>query len=138
MRECVLPFDDPPNAFTNPAYPSLFLSHIKKKLGIDLERSYTFTNIPANFAWEYKCRRTPSACLTAAMRRNPSLRVMFASGYYDLCTCAGYTRYIISQIGLSRERTIRREYEGGHMIYTRDQASAALAQDIREFVKGSL
>lgn len=127
-------FDDPSMASSNPAYASLFLSHFKKKLGITLERSYTVTNVTANIEWDYKASRTPCQCLAASMRRNPQMRILFASGLYDLCTCAGYARYVISQMGLPLDRVVRKEYEGGHMIYTREHASAALEQDIRAFI----
>ncbi len=127
-------FDDPSMAGSNPAYASLFHSHLKKKLGIDLEKNYITTNIRANMAWDYTYSRTPCECLAASMRRSPQLRVMFATGLFDLCTCAGYARYVISQAGLPLDRVVRKEYEGGHMIYTVEDASAALEQDIREFI----
>ena len=127
-------FDDPSMAKSNPAYSSLFHCHFKKKLNIDLDRTYITTNIRSNLQWKWECSRTPAQSLAAAMRRNPNLHVMFATGLYDLCTCAGYARYIISQIGLPQDRVYRREYEGGHMIYTSQSAAAALEQDIRTFI----
>lgn len=131
-------FDDPSMAKSNPAYTSLFHSHFKKKLNIDLDRAYITTNISANMKWKYKSTRTPSQCLAASMRRNPNLHVMFAAGLYDMCTHAGYARYIISQIGLPKDRVILHEYEGGHMIYTNEKAAAALERDIRAFIADSI
>lgn len=131
-------FDDPSMAKSNPAYTSLFHSHFKKKLNIDLARSYITTNISANMRWNYKAARTPSQCLAASMRRNPNLHVMFAAGLYDLCTPAGYARYIISQIGLPQDRVTLRYYEGGHMIYTSEKAAAALERDLRAFIADSI
>lgn len=127
-------FDDPSLISSTPMYTSLFHSHFIKKLGIDLQRAYIATNVESNIRWNWHCERTPLQCLTASMRRNPSLRVLFATGLYDLCTCAGYARYVIAQAGLPRDRIVRREYEGGHMIYTNDAAATALEQDIREFI----
>lgn len=131
-------FDDPSMANSNPAYASLFHSHFLKKLNIHLDRPYITTNIAASIKWDWKCGRSPCQCLTASMRRNEKLRVMFASGLYDLCTCAGYARYVIDQLSLPRDRVTRREYEGGHMIYTREKAAAALAQDLRTFISESI
>ncbi|WP_338547614.1 hypothetical protein V1225_04015 [Emergencia sp. JLR.KK010] len=131
-------FDDPSMAKSTPSYTALFHSHFKKKLQIGLDRAYITTNIASNFSWNYKCGRTPAQSLAAAMRRNPNLHVMFATGYFDLCTCAGYARYIISQLGLDQARIYRREYEGGHMIYTNEKAAANLERDIRTFIAQSI
>lgn len=127
-------FDDPSLASSTPMYTSLFHSNFVKKLGIDLKREYIATNIESNIRWNWHCERTPLQSLSASMRRNPSLRVLFATGLYDLCTCAGYARYVIAQDGLPLDRIVRREYEGGHMIYTNESAAAELEQDIRDFI----
>ena len=127
-------FDDPSLAASTPMYTALFRSHFAKRLGISLDREYIATNIESNMRWNWECSRTPLQCLSASMRRNPELRVMFASGLYDLCTPAGYARYVIAHDGLPLDRIVRREYEGGHMIYTNESAAAALERDIRAFI----
>jgi len=127
-------FDDPAMAYFTPVFTGAFHDHFKKALGIDLERAYNITNMEANMNWDWASAKTPSQYLSGSMRRNPALRVMFATGLYDLCTVAGDTRYIISQIGLPLDRVERYEYASGHMAYVGDAPAAQLAGDIRGFV----
>ena len=60
--------------------------------------------------------------LARAMRRNPTLRVLVASGRYDLGTPYSATDWSLAQLDAPAEvlsRLTHRYYDAGHMMYTR-------------------
>ena len=110
------------------------------RLGVELERLY-YTgnlNVHAQFCMETEDlgegTRTHMQCLKSGMERTPGMRLLFASGLYDLCTHAGNTRYVVSHAGLPRERVKVCEYPGGHGVYSTEEGRAAFMQDMRELL----
>jgi carboxypeptidase C (cathepsin A) len=79
--------------------------------------------------------------LRAAMARNGSLRVMVASGYYDLATPFLASDYTVAHLGLDaagRNRVRTRYYEAGHMMYVRVRELEALKRDAAGFYGDAL
>ena len=71
------------------------------------------------------------------MLKNPRLRVMFVSGYYDLATPFFAADYTIDRMELSDElrKHISHEYfPAGHMVYHHHESARKLAEDIGKFV----
>ena len=68
--------------------------------------------------------RTHTQCLIAAMRRNEKMKVVFSTGYYDLCTTGAITNYVARNLGFPRDRTIVMGVHGGHYAYTTEQGAA--------------
>ena len=69
------------------------------------------------------------------MRRNPSMRLFFGSGLYDLVTVAGNVRYTLNQSRLPLDRVTVREYRSGHMPYLGEETASQLEADIRAFIR---
>ena len=69
------------------------------------------------------------------MERTPDMKVLFASGLYDLCTHAGYTRYLVSHAGLPKDRVTVREYPGGHGVYSTEEGKVAFLHDLRHMLE---
>ncbi|GGB68498.1 S10 family peptidase [Glycocaulis alkaliphilus] len=69
-----------------------------------------------------------------AMDANPRFRLMVGTGIYDTTTTIGPARYLAAQAGYPRERITLREYEGGHMAYTNEEALIAFTRDVRSFL----
>jgi len=79
--------------------------------------------------------------LQNAMRKNPHMKVMFASGIFDLATPYFGTDYTVSRLDLSPE--IRRNitqtyYPGGHMMYHHRPTLQKLHDDVKGFVEGAV
>ena len=68
------------------------------------------------------------------MRSNKNLKVIVASGYYDLICPFFDTEYTFARNGILPERVTLTYYEGGHMMYLHDPSLVKLAQDIRSFL----
>lgn len=77
--------------------------------------------------------------LRTAMRDVPGLRVLVASGIYDLATPYYGADYTINQMRLSaelRERVEQTYYAGGHMMYHVAEERVRLGSDVRSFITG--
>lgn len=80
-----------------------------------------------------------SDALRQAMVQNPSLRVLFAAGYFDLATPFGATDYTVAHLGLSaelRRNVTQTYYRSGHMMYVRAEDLAKLKADAKKLVTG--
>lgn len=78
-----------------------------------------------------------SEALRKAMARNPYMRVMIASGYYDLATPFFATEYTVSHLGLPEElrgNIETHEYRAGHMMYIDEGSLESLQQDLNGFM----
>ncbi len=74
--------------------------------------------------------------IAVAMWKNPKLRVMIGSGYYDLLTPFFSAEHTVTHSGIPLDRVKIRYYESGHMPYVGDTSAKQLASDIRNFVAG--
>ena len=73
------------------------------------------------------------------MRRNPHLRVLVASGYYDLGTPYCASDYTLAQLDVTPEvakRITHHYYDAGHMMYTRDADLKKLKDDLAKWLLG--
>ncbi|MBR0159858.1 MAG: hypothetical protein IJQ02_00980 [Oscillospiraceae bacterium] len=135
--------DDPAMSVYTPAVISVMNGFMKERLGIDFRRRYADVNFNVNMRWNWAYPETimpeipardHAQCIAAAMRRNENMKVLFATGMYDLCTWMGTNRYIAEQSGFAPERTVVREYPAGHMVFLDTNAAEALAADIRKLI----
>lgn len=74
--------------------------------------------------------------LAVAMNRNDRMRVLVATGYFDLQMTPAATRFVVEQAGLPTERVTLRSFVAGHEPYV-DDAAAVVAEDIRRLIRGS-
>lgn len=121
-----------------PAFVHCFNGIWKEKLNIETEESYEGLNIDVSLEWDFKTPQSPVKCLEKAMRKNPGLKLMFGTGYYDMLTTQGYTRYLASHFDLPEERVWIKEYESGHMPYLGKENAEQLGKDLRKFIKWSM
>ena len=62
------------------------------------------------------------------------MKVLVASGYYDLITPFFDAEYTFSRNGIVKERVEMTYYEAGHMMYTHEPDLIKLSGDIRRFL----
>lgn len=62
------------------------------------------------------------------------MKVMVASGYYDLICPFFDAEYTFSRNGIQPEKIKMTYYEAGHMMYTHEADFVKLSRDIREFL----
>jgi carboxypeptidase C (cathepsin A) len=111
-------------------------------LGLDLPTRYEVLARDVNKGWNWSRGEggrmgggfaSTSADLARALRRNPHLKVLAASGRYDLGTPYSASDWSLAQIDapaavLARVR--HRYYDAGHMMYTRPAELARLKADV--------
>lgn len=79
--------------------------------------------------------------LRGAMSRNRNLRVLVASGFYDLATPHFAAEHTFNTMGLDPElrgNVTIKQYRAGHMMYVRDEDRAGLKQDVAAFIAEAL
>jgi carboxypeptidase C (cathepsin A) len=115
-------------------------AYMSEQLGIDAVARYDVLSMEVNKQWNWnrgEAKGNGYACtspdLSRALRRNPHLRVLVASGYYDLGTPYSASDWSIAQLDAPPEVLARVEhhyYDAGHMMYTREPDLKKLKQDL--------
>ena len=85
------------------------------------------------------CSTSPDLAL--ALRRNTHLKVLAASGRYDLGTPYSASDWSLAQLDVPAEvaaRVQHRYYDAGHMMYTRQTDLVQLKNDVAAWVAGTL
>ncbi len=115
------------------------------ELGLPPERRYEVFGMEVNQKWDWNRSEgsgepgrgnhftSTSTELSRALRRNPHLRVLVASGYYDLGTPYSATDWSLSQLDAPADvlaRVEHRYYDAGHMMYTREADMKQLKRDL--------
>jgi carboxypeptidase C (cathepsin A) len=137
-------FDAASNAISG-AFKAGLMSYMRDELGIDWERLYLSPADPElgkQWNWNPEGRDkngephwvNTAHDLVAAMEANPGLKVLVASGYYDLVTPFFDAEYTLNRYGITPERILYRYYGGGHMMYVNEDARISLLQDVRDFM----
>lgn len=76
--------------------------------------------------------------LARALRRNPHLKVLVASGRYDLGTPYSASDWSLAQLDVPSDvlaRVQHRYYDAGHMMYTREADLKQLKTDLAAWLK---
>jgi carboxypeptidase C (cathepsin A) len=131
---------DPSSYLTSPGYTAAFNDYLNE-LNVKMDRPYLSSNRQIGGRWRWFYGGEPNYVNTApdmsnAMRTNPQLKVMIASGYYDLITPFFDAEYTFSRHGIVLDRVWFTYYEGGHMMYNNEKEFKQLADDIRKFITG--
>ncbi|HEX8010719.1 MAG TPA: peptidase S10 [Casimicrobiaceae bacterium] len=115
-------------------------AYMSEQLGVDTHERYEVLSMDAHKQWNwnrgeqkgngYTCT---SPDLSRALRRNPHLRVLVASGHYDLGTPYSATDWSLAQLDVPPEilaRVQHHYYDAGHMMYTREADMLKLKRDV--------
>ena len=128
---------DPSNTALAGPYVATFHDYVKNGLKWESPLHYpTSGNVRP---WTYVQNRymDNTDALRQAMARNPYLKVLVVCGYYDMATVVGGAEFSFTHLAYDRQITDRVSftyYEGGHMMYIRPSAHAALKKDVAAFV----
>jgi carboxypeptidase C (cathepsin A) len=141
--------DDAATAGVNSAHLSSFHAHLARDLGYRSELQYRpLYNVTIAAAWDWRHKApgidTPlgvpnvSLDLSAAMRRNPALRVFIMGGQFDLATPFAGAEFDISHL-YPGERLRRNVsfgwYEAGHMAFVDEKVIPLMAGDLARFYR---
>jgi carboxypeptidase C (cathepsin A) len=115
-------------------------AYMSERLGVDTQARYEVLSMDAHKQWNWnrgEQKGNGFACtspdLSRALRRNPHLRVLVASGHYDLGTPFSATDWSLAQLDAPAEvlaRVTHHYYDAGHMMYTRETDMKKLKRDL--------
>ena len=127
-------------------YTMAAMHYFHDTLGLRLEQRYEVLNREVGAAWNWNRGGKTDAGFTStspdlarAMRRHPHLRVLAASGRYDLGTPYSASDWSLAQLNLPPDvaaRVQHRYYDAGHMMYTRQADLKQLKDDLVAWLHG--
>jgi carboxypeptidase C (cathepsin A) len=135
---------DPSSYQISGAYTAALNSYFASTLKVTMNRPYLTSNSEIGKKWNW--RTVPkgsyweptavsvSRKLGEVMRRNTKMKVMVASGYYDLICPFFDAEFTFTRNGIKRVNIKMTYYEGGHMMYVHEPDFIKLSNDIREFL----
>lgn len=136
--------DDPAMGQYVPGFVGAWNDYARMTLKVDLDTPYepiAFRDV--NGRWDFgfgpgvPVGKNYALDLAAAMNRNPAMRLMVGTGYYDLVTPLGSADYVVAHAGIPLARTSFHGYPSGHGPYLGVEARTALARDLRAFVSAA-
>ncbi|WP_411030229.1 S10 family peptidase [Spongiimicrobium sp. 3-5] len=126
------------------AYTAALNHYYASALKISMDRPYLTSNDEIGSKWRWRTvadgqywEPTPvnvARQLGTCMRRNTDMKVLVASGYYDLITPFFDAEYTFARNAIVGERVTFTYYEAGHMMYTHEPDFIKLSNDIRKFL----
>jgi carboxypeptidase C (cathepsin A) len=135
---------DPSFSYYLPAYTSNMTAYARRVLKFESDLPYESLAggrvQPWSMGREGRGFLDVASSLGEAMRQNPRMKVMFASGYQDLATPYFATDYTLAHMSLTaelRKQVTRKMYEGGHMMYHVRESLKKLHADVAEFMRGA-
>jgi len=115
-------------------------AYMSETLGVESTARYEVLSMDAHKQWNWNRGEekgnsfaSTSPDLSRALRRNPHLRVLVASGHYDLGTPSSATNWSLAQLDAPADVLARVEhhyYDAGHMMYTREADMKKLKKDL--------
>jgi carboxypeptidase C (cathepsin A) len=135
---------DPLFPFIVGGYTAAFNQYVREELEFESELNYEI--LKSGLDWNYgnhgKNRFVDvSENLRAAMSKNRGLKVLVASGLYDLGTPHFGAEYTVDHMPLDPSiaaNVTTTRYEAGHMMYVHDASLKQLRKDLQTFVGNAL
>jgi len=131
---------DPAMAEIRGPYAAAMNSYLRNELKFDADLPYEVSR-PLWMDWGWKDFANRYAAIGESLRKamtvNPRMRVLVASGYYDLATPHFAADYSFDHLGLPQSLRGNLQfsyYEAGHMMYTHKPSLEQLADKLRRFV----
>ena len=122
------------------AYTMAALGYMGSELGLVTTERYEILSMEVHEQWNWNRGKakgngyaSTSGDLARAMRRNPHLKVLVASGRYDLGTPYSASNWSLAQLDAPPDVLARIEhhyYDAGHMMYTREADLVKLTADL--------
>jgi carboxypeptidase C (cathepsin A) len=131
---------DPSNTALQGPYVALFQDYVKNQLKWSADLHYYPSGNVRPWTYVQNRYMDMTDTLRLTMAKNPFLKVLLVSGYYDMATYVGGAEFNFTHLAYDRQITDRVSYtyyEGGHMMYIRPSAHAELKKDVSAFIRSA-
>ena len=131
---------DPSNTALQGPYVALFQDYVKNQLKWKSDLHYYPSGNVRPWTYVQNRYMDMTDALRLTMAKNPFLKVLLVSGYYDMATYVGGAEFNLNHMAYDRQITDRVSYayyEGGHMMYIRPSAHAQLKRDLAAFIRSA-
>jgi carboxypeptidase C (cathepsin A) len=133
---------DPSNTALQGAYTAAFADYVRNELKWETTLHYPTSGNVRPWSWDEFSNQymDMTEALRQTMARNPFLKVLVVSGYYDMATPFAGAEFNFWHLGYDStfvDRVSYTYYEAGHMMYIRPSAHKALKEDVARFIQGS-
>ncbi|MGP0068263.1 MAG: S10 family peptidase [Isosphaeraceae bacterium] len=128
------PSFDPSLAAVRAPYTSTFNQYVREELGYKTDVPYYILGEGIG-RWDWPREMgypATTGALRDAMAKNPHMKVLIASGYYDLATPYRAVEHSLAGLGLDptlRKNLATETYEAGHMMYLHAPSLQKLKRD---------
>ena len=133
---------DPAIAEIFGTYAAAMNDYVRRDLRFEADLPYEIIK-PYYVDWGWKDYANKYVAVSETLRKsmtmNPHMRVLVASGYFDLATPHFGADYSLDHLGLApelRKNITVSYYEAGHMMYVHKPSLEKLATELRRFVAG--
>lgn len=134
--------NDPSGYGMDAAYTAAVNDHLTRTLGVEFDRKYKILSGEPGQDWKWSYGRgstafpNPTPHLAKGLRENADMRVLVASGYYDLATPFFASELSLYRNGVDLEQVDFTYYDAGHMMYLAEEEAGNLSEDVRKFIQG--
>ncbi|MCU0251007.1 MAG: hypothetical protein MUE61_12400 [Vicinamibacterales bacterium] len=131
---------DPSNTALQGPYVALFQDYAKNQLKWSADLHYYPSGNVRPWTYVQNRYMDMTDTLRLTMAKNPFLKVLLVSGYYDMATYVGGAEFNFTHLAYDRQiadRVSYTYYEGGHMMYIRPSAHAELKKDVAAFIRSA-
>jgi carboxypeptidase C (cathepsin A) len=138
-----MPEYDPSYAIIQPPFTAAVNAYIRGELGFESDLPYEVLNPERVKPWTFGDDATNkyldvASMLRQAMSRNRDLKVLLASGYYDMATTFAAAEWTLDHMRIDpslRGNVRKTRYEAGHMMYIHPPSRERLAEELRALVR---
>lgn len=136
------PENDPSGYGMDVAYVAAINDYLTRELKVNFTRPYKVLTGEPGSQWNWSMDEggwpayvNVTPWLGKGMRENPQMKVMLASGWYDLATPFFGAEMALFKNGVVLDRVEFDYYDAGHMMYLSEPEGAKLSNDVRAFIR---
>jgi len=132
LAPALLQGDTAPPPF--PRAPALE-QYLKRDLQFRTLENYRSLNLDINVVWDHEGGGDVNLGVAAAMRAQPSLRLFWTGGYYDLTTPVHAVERAFARLGFPATQTTAAIVPAAHSVFADSSSRHALAERLRAWIR---
>lgn len=137
LAPAIVPGTEPKrDSSTNPpTRPSALEIYLKRDLQFQTLESYRALNLDINGVWNHEGMAETNSAIATAMNVNPTMRLFWTGGYFDLTTPICDVQYSFDQVAMPPDRTTSALLPGGHSVFADEVNRQHLAAQLRQWIR---